>query len=104
MIVSLFSLLGDLFSPKSFSGLFGAAPSVALATLGMTIARHGGAYAAVEGRSLLAGAAALFVYSQFTSWLLMRPRWRCLPAAIFSLGLWFGVAFGLWAVWIRPIS
>ena len=104
LIVSLFAVLGDLFSPKSFAGLFGAAPSVALATLGLTIAKHGGDYAAVEGRSLLIGAAALFAYSRLTSWLLMRPRWRCLPAALASLAVWFVVALGLWALMIRPLS
>jgi len=35
-LVSVFALLGDLFEPKSFSGLFGAAPSVAIATLALT--------------------------------------------------------------------
>jgi hypothetical protein len=35
VIVSLFAVLGDLFRPKSFAGLFGAAPSVALATLAL---------------------------------------------------------------------
>lgn len=39
--VSLFAVLGDLFRPKSFAGLFGAAPSIALATLGITIAKEG---------------------------------------------------------------
>jgi Protein of unknown function (DUF3147) len=32
LIVSLFAVLGDVLRPKSFAGLFGAAPSVALAT------------------------------------------------------------------------
>ena len=35
-VVSLFAASGDLLKPKSFAGLFGAAPSVALATLGLT--------------------------------------------------------------------
>jgi hypothetical protein len=35
-IASLFAVLGDVFRPKSFGGLFGAAPSVALATLTLT--------------------------------------------------------------------
>ena len=35
--VSLFAVLGDLLRPKSFAGLFGAAPSVALATLGVAL-------------------------------------------------------------------
>jgi hypothetical protein len=33
-VVSVFALIGDVLKPKSFAGLFGAAPSVALATLG----------------------------------------------------------------------
>jgi uncharacterized membrane protein (GlpM family) len=32
MVVSLFALLSDLLKPKSFAGLFEAAPSVALAS------------------------------------------------------------------------
>ena len=31
-IVSAFAMIGDVLRPKSFAGLFGAAPSVALAT------------------------------------------------------------------------
>jgi hypothetical protein len=38
-VVSAFSMLGDVLKPKSFAGLFGAAPSVALATLGIAIYR-----------------------------------------------------------------
>jgi hypothetical protein len=36
-----FAVAGDLLIPKSIAGLFGAAPSVALATLGLTIASDG---------------------------------------------------------------
>ena len=32
VVVSAFSMLGDILRPKSFAGLFAAAPSVALAT------------------------------------------------------------------------
>ena len=41
LIVSFFAVLAEMFRPKSFAGLFGAAPSIALATLGLTIASHG---------------------------------------------------------------
>jgi hypothetical protein len=41
-IVSAFAVLGDLFEPKSFAGIFGAAPSVALATLALMISSNGG--------------------------------------------------------------
>jgi hypothetical protein len=56
-IVSLFALSADVLKPKGFAGLFGAAPSVALATLGLTIATQGKLYAAMEARSMIAGAA-----------------------------------------------
>jgi hypothetical protein len=37
IVVSSFAVLGDVLKPKSFAGLFGAARSVALATLALTI-------------------------------------------------------------------
>ena len=40
--VSLFAVAGDVLRPKSFAGLFGAAPSVALATLTLAFWKHGG--------------------------------------------------------------
>ena len=55
LIVSAFALLGEIVRPKLFAGIFGAAPSVALATLGLTFAGHGGSYVGVEGRSMMAG-------------------------------------------------
>jgi hypothetical protein len=58
-VVSLFTLTADVFKPKGFAGLFGAAASVAMATLGLTIANQGRLYA-IESRSLIAGAAAFF--------------------------------------------
>jgi hypothetical protein len=36
--------------PKSFAGLFGAAPSIALATLTMATFKEGSAYVSIEGR------------------------------------------------------
>jgi hypothetical protein len=54
-LVSLFALTADVLKPKGFAGLFGAAPSVALATLGLTILGKGKIYAALEARSMIAG-------------------------------------------------
>lgn len=47
-VVSIFAAIGDVLRPKSFAGLFGAAPSVALATPGLTIATEGPSYAATR--------------------------------------------------------
>ena len=96
LIVSIFAVLGDVFRPKSFAGIFDAAPSVALATLTLTVAKEDADYAALEARSMLAGAAALAAYSQLCAWLLMRHNVSSLRSALAALPLWFAVAFALW--------
>jgi len=99
-VVSAFAALGDLFKPKSFAGLFGAAPSVALASLALVLGKEGRSYAAIEARSMVAGAAALFVYASWVSWLMMRRKLPALRATLLSIPLWFATAFGLWYVWL----
>jgi len=94
-VVSAFAMLGDLLRPKSFAGLFGAAPSVALATLGIAVYQHGGDYAALQSRSMMAGAVALAVYSIIVCHVLVRARIRALPATVLSLPAWLVVGFGL---------
>ena len=88
-VVSAFAVLGDLFKPKSFAGLFGAAPSVALATLALVLGKEGHAYAAIEARSMVAGAIALFVYASWVSWLMVRHKLPGLRATLLSMPLWF---------------
>lgn len=95
VVVSAFAMLGDVLRPKSFAGLFGAAPSVALATLGIAIYQHGADYAAVQSRAMMAGALALAIYSVVVCQLLMRVRLRALPATLLSLVVWLVVAIGL---------
>lgn len=90
-----FALLGDVLKPKSFAGLFGAAPSVALATMGLTITSDGAVYAAIEARSMIAGAVALFLYASLVSWVMMRFRLKALWVTLAAMPLWFAVAFGL---------
>jgi uncharacterized protein DUF3147 len=98
IVVSSFALLSDASSPKSFGGLFAAAPSVALATLGLAMWKEGGLYAAEEARSMAAGAIALLTYSQLTAWWLMRYKSPSIVVSFIALAVWFAVAFGLWAL------
>ena len=88
-------------APKSFAGLFGAAPSVALATLGLTVATEGAPYAATEGRSMIAGAIAFFIFASLVSWILMRYPFRALWVTLGIMPLWFAVAFGFWTVALK---
>lgn len=97
VIVSAFAILGDMLRPKSFAGLLGAAPSVALATLGIAVVQHGASHAASESWTMIYGAVALACYSLVVCHLLMRSRLAALPATIVAFVVWLGVAFGLLA-------
>ncbi|MGA8741379.1 MAG: DUF3147 family protein [Terracidiphilus sp.] len=98
VIVSAFAVLAEVFRPKSFAGLFGAAPSIALATIGITISTHGKAYAAIEARSMIFGAIAFFCYAATVSWILMRYKPSALAATVALMPVWFAVSFALWFV------
>ena len=101
IVVSSFALLSDVLKPKSFAGLFGAAPSVALATMGLTVASEGRRYAAMEGRSMIAGAVALFVYASLVSWLMRHYTGKALTVTTSSTAVWLSTAFGFWYLCLR---
>jgi uncharacterized membrane protein (GlpM family) len=100
-IVSLFALIADVLKPKGFAGLFGAAPSVALASLGLTIASHGKLYAAIEARSMVAGAAAFLLYALSCLYFIGMRHLKAAPATVALLSIWVVGAFGLWAAFLR---
>lgn len=98
VVVSFFAVLAEMVRPKSFAGLFSAAPSIALATIGITIARHGVNYAAAESRSMVFGAIGFFCYTGACSCLLMRKKVRALTATASLLWVWLGVSLGLLSI------
>ena len=95
LIVTLFAMLGDALRPKSFAGLFGAAPSIALVTLSLAFFEHGGGYVATEARSMILGAIAFTAFSLVVCQLLMRVRCSALAATLTAAVAWLGVALGL---------
>ena len=101
LVVSAFAIIGSLFKPTSFGGLFGAAPSVALATLALTISKDGRAYAANECRSMIAGSVGLCLYSILVSQFMARFRLSALTATLSALPLWFLTVFVLWRLFLR---
>ena len=96
LIVTLFSVFGDVLKPRSFAGLFAAAPSVALATLGLTILTEGKLYAAAESRSMIVGAIALFVYAFIVIQLIMKFKLHAASASIGAIPVWLLCAIGTW--------
>ena len=98
LIVSLFALIGDVLKPKGFAGLFGAAPSVALATLSLTVASQGKWQAVAESRTMIAGALAFVLYAVCCVYLMDARHVRAAPAALGALIPWAVTAFGLLAL------
>jgi hypothetical protein len=101
VIISVFALIGDVLKPKSFAGLFGAAPSVALVTLFLAVTTRGQTYASIEARSMVLGALAFLIYASSASYLLMRKKYPALLATVPLLLLWLGVAGGLWSLLLK---
>jgi hypothetical protein len=101
MVVSAFAVISDVLRPKTFAGIFSAAPSVALATLGLTLFLKGGAYAAVEGSAMMAGAVALVVFSLLCGMVLIREKASALAVASSAGVVWLVVAFALWGAFMR---
>lgn len=95
IIVSVFSILGDMLRPKSVAGLLGAAPSVALATLTLAFFKETPDYVSIESRSMILGAFALTAYSAVVCQLLMRAKVSALTATLSALVVWLALALGL---------
>jgi Protein of unknown function (DUF3147) len=101
LLVSAFAVISDVLKPKSFAGLFGAAPSIALATIGLTVASEGTHYAALEARSMVVGAIGFFVYASCVSRLLIRHKIKAGPATLISSPVWGAVSFVIRYLWLK---
>ena len=88
LVVSAFAALGEVVTPKRFAGVFAAAPSVALATLALTVAAEGPAYAAMEARSMVAGGVAFLAYALCVSRVMIPAKPRVLPTVTLLLAVW----------------
>ena len=101
LIVSAFAVVGDVLRPKGFAGLFGAAPSVALATLTLTLLTEGKQYAALEARSMIVGALAFLIYALLCVYLMAKRHFPAAPTTVAMLSVWAMCAFGLWWAILR---
>src|SRR5689334_10218596 len=98
VVVSVFAVIGDIVRPRGLAGMFAAAPTIALATLGLTFSHEGACIATVEGRSMILGAVALGLYTLLSAYFLLSRNWSSLPAALVALIAWFAASFTLLAL------
>ena len=100
LMVSAFAAVGDVVRPKIFAGLFGAAPSIAIALL-IALLKQGPSYIAIEGRSMILGGAALAAYCFVSCQLLKRCQFSGLISTLLSTVIWFASAFGLYWLFLK---
>jgi uncharacterized membrane protein (GlpM family) len=101
LFVVLFSVLGETFKPKSFAGIFGAAPSIALAGLILCFTEHGERDTLLMVHSMSFGAISLLLYCVSLEVLLRRTRvtpW--LSAALLWIE-WLATAWGFYRVVLK---
>lgn len=92
--VVAFSVVGEAARPKRFAGLFAAAPSVALASLAITVLAQGRAQAVPYARGMLIGSAGMVAYCLASLFLI--ERLHALAGSIVAWLAWFIVAGGLY--------
>jgi uncharacterized membrane protein (GlpM family) len=97
--VALFAVLGELLRPKSFAGIFAAAPSVALASLLVTDVAKGEAAVWAGAVGMVAGAVAMV--AACVVGIDAVKRFRALRGALAAVAVWMVVASGLVVVALR---
>jgi hypothetical protein len=99
LFVVFFSLVGEALRPKSFAGIFTAAPSIALASLIVTSVVDGPAAVAMAGAGMVVGALALV--AACVVGLDAVKRFRSLKGSLAALAVWLGLAGALYGVVLR---
>ncbi len=94
LAVVAFSLVAEAGRPKRFAGPFAAAPSVAVASLAVTVLSKGAKGAVPYAEGMLIGAAGMLAYCLVSLYLI--DRLHALIGSILSWAAWFIVAGGLY--------
>jgi hypothetical protein len=101
IVVCAFAMTGEVVEPKSLAGVFGAAPSVAIATLSLTIWKEGRLYASQESRSMVAGGLAFLIYAWCCMAILPKTNWKTRTMSAAMLIVWGITALGCWFFLLR---
>jgi tRNA(Ile2) C34 agmatinyltransferase TiaS len=97
--VVAFSLIGEMLRPKSFAGIFAAAPSVALASLLITTFTTGPAAVALAAAGMIAGAVAMV--AACVVGVDSVKRFRGLRGSLAAIGVWCACAAAMYVVVLR---
>jgi hypothetical protein len=92
LFVVLFALVSEVVKPKEFAGLFCAAPSVAIASLIITVIDKGAARAAENLSGMVLGALAMTLYCLVGVYTVRALRAKA--GALAAGPAWFAAALG----------
>lgn len=90
LFVALFALIGESVQPKSFAGLFSAAPSIALASLTIIVLTNGSADAREQTLAMIFGAIGMVMYCVLAAFALQ--RFSAVAGSAVPFAAWFAVA------------
>ena len=99
VLVVLFSCVGESIKPRRLAGIASAAPSIALASLAITLVVSGGASARNLSVGMTTGAIALIAWCLVAAHAV--KRYGALKGSAAATGVWCLVAFTLWAAALR---
>ena len=99
LLVVVFALVSEVVSPKAFSGLFAAAPSVALASLTIVVLGEGAAKAREASIGMTVGGVAMAASCVMA--VAAIPRLKAMWGSAAAWLAWLAAGLGLyWAVFI----
>ncbi len=98
-LVVAIALLSDALQPKTFSGLFAAAPSVALVSLGLTALVMGSPKAAMAAHSMVAGAGGMVACCVVV--MLAERRVGAVASTALAWLTWAGVAAVIYSLFLQ---
>jgi uncharacterized membrane protein (GlpM family) len=90
VFVAAFALIGQSVQPKSFSGLFSAAPSIALAALAITLLTDGPSDAKEQVLAMVFGVLAMVLFCMVAA--VAIQRFDAVYGSAISFVAWFAVA------------
>jgi uncharacterized membrane protein (GlpM family) len=98
-LVVAFAMVAEMAKPKTFSGLFSAAPSIALASLLIVSLAKGPATASLQATGMLLGSAGMALYCLVGIFTV--GRMHALAGSLAAFLAWFAVAGGLALAFLR---
>lgn len=93
-LVVLFALISEAVKPKAFAGIFAAAPSVAVASLAISVLTDGAGTSRLASTGMVVGGVGMAACCTIA--VATIPQMRAVKGSLVAIGAWLVVALGLY--------